>query len=330
MSSVAFFEIEETWEIQYLKHVVPNDTVFTAEKLTGSNVRKYSNTEILSPFIYSTLTREVLSQMPKLRCIATRSTGFDHINMQYCTEKGITVCTVPSYGSATVAEHTFALILAISRKLIPSIEQTRKGDFRLSGLTGFELFGKTLGVVGAGNIGKSVIRIAQAFGMHVLVFTRHKEAELQNVTCVSFEKLLQASDIITFHVPLTNETAHMLHTKNVALCKKGSVLINTSRGGVIETQAIVQGLDTGIFSGAGLDVLEEECGVREERELLSPGFFTTCNLETQLLNHVLLERDNVLITPHNAFNSKESLTEILQVTAENIEGFLRGNPQNAV
>lgn len=329
MVQIVFFEVEK-WESDILEKAFTDKITCTSEKLTIDNVSAYKDAEIVSPFIYSTLTAEVLAQMPKLRGIATRSTGFDHIDLSYCMQHTIQVSNVPSYGASTVAEHTFALILALSRKLVQSVDQTRDGDFSPKGLTGFSLAGKTIGVIGAGHIGKSVIHIAQAFGMHVLVFTKHQDENLPNITYVSLDDLLASSDIITLHTPLTPETKHLINMQNIELFKKGSLLINTARGGLIETQAIVDGLERGILSGAGLDVLEEECNVREERELLTSEFLKTCDLKTQLLNHVLLSRHDVLVTPHNAFNSKEALSEILYTTIDNIHGFLSGKQLHEV
>lgn len=258
--------------------------------------------------------------------------GFDHIDVSYCKEKNITVSNVPTYGSYTVAEHTFSLILAITRKLLPAIEKAKKGDFTPTGLEGFDIHGKTLGIIGAGHIGGNVARIGLAFGMTVLVFSRHTDEELQKqgAKFVDLDTLLGSSDIITLHVPLTKETEHLINLGNIEKIKKGAVLINTARGGLVETQAVLTGLEKGILYGAGLDVLEEECDLREEKELLTAEFFKTCDLKTDLLNHVLLTRDDVIITPHNAFNSKEALAQINDTTIDNIKAFLSGTPQNVV
>lgn len=328
---IAFFELEK-WEEEYIRKALADQDLFISrDKLTKENITHAHDAEILSTFIFSTLNREILSQFQSLKYIATLSTGFDHIDTIFCKEKGIIVSNVPSYGEHTVAEHTFALILALSRKLIPSIEKTKKGDFSLEGLRGFSLFGKTLGVIGEGHIGKRVVEIARCFGMKILVTTRHpKGISDNNINYVSLEQLLSLSDVITIHVPYNSDTHHLINMKNIKLFKKGSMLINTSRGGVVETQAILEGLDRGILSGAGLDVLEEECSLREEKELLMSEFLKSCNIKTQLLNHVLLTRNDVIVTPHNAFNSKEALLQILETTASNIKSFLEGKPRNMV
>lgn len=340
MEKIVFVETEK-WEEEYIKNVLSGpasqrggqDVLFFERKLDQKNVANFISATILSSFIYSTLTRDVVSFLPNLKFIATRSTGFDHIDIDFCKERNIQVSNVPSYGEYAVAEHTFALILSISRKIIESVERTRRGNFSLEGLTGFELFGKTIGVLGAGRIGKRIIQIARCFGMKVLVFTKIKDdvlAKDENISLVSLDKLINKSDIVTLHLPHTKETEHIINMENIDKFKKGSILINTSRGLLVETQAILEGLDKGILSGVGLDVLEEECGLKEERELLSGEFLRSCDIKTQLLNHVLLTRDNVVITPHNAFNSKEALIQILDTTIANIKAFLEGRPQNLV
>lgn len=329
---IAFLEVED-WEEDYINSNLSGyNPVLTSEKLDQTTVAKYQDAEIISTFIYSKLNREVLEKFPNLKFIATRSTGFDHIDLNYCKEKNIKVANVPTYGTHTVAEHTFALILAISRKLVPSVEQAKKGDFSSENLEGFDLAGKTLGVVGTGNIGKNVAEIALSFDMKVLAFSRTKDQGLisKGIKYVAFDELLANSDIVTLHLPHTKETEHIINMQNIQKFKQGAVLINTARGALVETQAIEEGLEKGYLSAAGLDVLEEEAHLREEKEFLSSEYLAKVDIKTALLNHVLLTRDDVLITPHNAFNSKEAVEEILETTVLNIEEFIKGNPQNLV
>lgn len=332
MARIVFFEVEN-WEEDYVKNsLLGFDAVITSEKLDATTISKYHDAGIISCFIYSTLTQDILEKLPNLEFIATRSTGYDHINFSYCKEKNILVANVPTYGAHTVAEHTFALILAISRKLVPSIEQAKKGDFSSEGLEGFDLFGKTLGVLGTGNIGKNVALLGLSFGMKVLAYSRSEDKELvsRGVKYVSLDELLANSDIVSLHLPHSKETEHIINMSNIQHFKKGVVLINTARGALVETQAVLEGLGKGILAGAGLDVLEEELSLKEEREFLSSEYLKKADLKTQLLNHVLLTRDDIIITPHNAFNSKEAVEEILATTVSNIKNFLEGNPQNLV
>ena len=273
--------------------------------------------------------------LPNLKCIATRSTGFDHIDLKEAQEKGIVVCNVPSYGENTVAEHTFALILSLSRNLRKAYLRTVQNNFSIDGLMGFDLKGKTLGVVGTGHIGLHVIRMALGFGMKVIAFDVKQQnflSEILNFEYVSFEELLKRSDIISLHAPYLPSTRHLINKKNVSLIKKGAVLVNTARGGLIETDALVEALDKKILSGAGLDVLEEEEYVLEEKRLLE-GVETEDHwrrLQTTLKNQVLLHRENVIYTPHMAFYSCEAVQRILDTTMDNIKAFIEGKTINQV
>lgn len=316
---ISFYETE-IWEQQYFeKHLKGHTLYFSEHPLTPETI--HPDTEILSPFIYSQLTKDILEKMPQITLITTRSTGIDHIDSEYCQEKQITVKNVPSYGVDTLAEHTFALILSLTRKILPSVERTRKGSFSLENLRGGQLAGKTIGLIGFGAIAIRVAELAKAFKMNILVATRTHRPEFEQTLAIRYvelEILLKESDIVSIHVPATPETHHLINTENIHLMKKGSLLINTARGAVVETEAIVRALEEDIISGAGLDVLEEEKALKEERQLLTKEYHVTADLKTQLLNHVLLNRDDVIITPHNAFNSQEALQEILEVTVKNI------------
>lgn len=330
MDTITFFEIEQ-WEQEYLETQLKEfKVIFTNDKMQEVTNEDVYQSTIISPFIYSQVTKEQIDKYPNLALIATRSTGFDHIDIDYCKQKGIAVVHVPSYGSHTVAEHTFALILALSRKLIQTVERSKRGNFHIDGLKGFDLYGKTLGVVGEGEIGKKVVDIALSFGMNVLIYTRHPGSNRNGVAYTTLEDLMKQSDIISLHLPANTETHHLINIKNITLCKKGSILINTSRGQLVETQAIVEGLKTGIIKAAGLDVLEEEGALKEERELLTQDFLNKGDIAVQLLNHVLLTRDDVIFTNHNAFNSEEALKEILDVTIQNIHQYKQEIFSNSV
>ncbi len=324
---ISFFEVE-SWEKDYFKEKLNNEGLklnFYETHLTPELIEETKDSEILVVFIYSQLTGEVLRQFPNLKLIATMSTGMEHIDLDYCKKNGISVASVPSYGENTVAEHVFALLLNISRKIVESVERTRKGDFSLENLRGFDLKGKTIGVVGTGRIGYHVIKIAKGFEMNVLAYDVVQNAglaEKMGFTYVGIDELFGKSDVITFNVPLLPSTTHLLNMESLEKLKRGVVIINTSRGGIIETNALFEGLKKGVIQAAGLDVLEEECFVKEERQLLSSQFKTTCDLKTVLEEHILLEEKNVFITPHNAFNTKEALQRILDVTIQNIKNFI--------
>ncbi|MCR4326784.1 MAG: hydroxyacid dehydrogenase [Candidatus Roizmanbacteria bacterium] len=318
---IAIFDGEPEEKTYFEQALVGHDVVFTNTPLTRETIQQAAECEVISIFIYSNVTAELLRSLPKLKIIATRSTGTDHIDTAACSQQGVQVYNVPTYGVHAVAEHAFALILALSRKLIPSIERTKKGNFHSQGLTGFELYGKTIGIVGYGNIGTSVGDIAKGFGMRILATSRSTK-NIPGVTFVPLEELLKQSDIITVHTPLTPQTQHLINCDNIMLCKKGALLINTSRGPVIDTTAIILALQKGVLGGAGLDVLEEEGSIREERELLTSTHIDLISAKKMLMGHVLQDMDNVIITPHNAFNSVESLEEINAVTVQNIQSAL--------
>jgi len=335
---IAFFETEE-WEEQRMKEFIKKNPVlkkqrilFYKDKITPETAILAKDCEIISTFIYSKINKETLKELKNLKFIATRSTGFDHIDIDECKKNRIVVSNVPSYGSVTVAEHTFALILAYSRKIIQSVERTKRGDFSIQGLRGFDLQGKTIGVIGTGRIGKEVIRIANGFGMKILAYDKFKDlnyAKNMNFKYVPLNKLLSSSDIITLHLPYNNETHHIINEKNIGKIKKGALLVNTARGALIETRALAKALTNKILGGVCLDVLEEEAIIKEENELLTQDF-TQKQLATALQNLFLIAKDNVIITPHNAFNSEEAVNKIIETTFENIAGFINKNPKNIV
>jgi len=330
---IAFFELEK-WEEDYVKkRFEGNEIVFYDTPLTNENVSKIKDFDAISIFIYSFITKELIDKLPNLKNISTRSTGFDHIDSAYCKEKNILICTVPHYGTHTVAEHTFALILALSRNLYKSIEQTKRADFDLNELTGFDLYDKTIGIVGFGDIGTSVVRIAKGFGMHVVVFSHHPDEDIARKLDISFlplNDLFSISDILTLHVPYTKENYHPINKKNIKKFKKGSLLINTARGALVETEAIVYGLQKEILRGVGLDVLEDEDSIKEERQILTQHFMKNSNFKTLYYDHFLMAKDNVIITPHNAFNSTEALQLILDATVDNLLFFAQNKPQNTI
>ena len=336
MNKIAFLETSD-WEREYLKKF-PRFIALTdlyEEDLNLENVAKFKDYEIISCFINSQFSKEILDQLPKLKIIATRSTGFDHLDLNVCKAKGVLVANVPGYGSHTVAEYTFGLLICLVRKIYDAYHRVREtGNFDLTGLKGRELFNKTLGVIGTGRIGINVIKIANGFGMKVIAYDKYPNDELEqqlDFEYISFEELLKQADIITLHVPYNTETHHLLNKNNISLIKTGAYVINTSRGGVIETEALYQALKSGQIAGAALDVLEEEEGVKEEQELLVKGKIAESEkLKTILLNHIFIDLDNVIVSPHNAFNTEEALESIVAMTIDNIDGYLKGKPINLV
>lgn len=316
---IAFFEIHD-WEKEYVEQQLQgHELVFYLGKIQEVKPEELADVEVVSVFIYSQVTKELLDAMPKLRMVATRSTGFDHVDLDTCASRKIHVCNVPTYGENTVAEHTFALMLNLSRNVHKSYVRTLQNDFRIEDLRGFDLKGKTLGVIGAGHIGLHVIKIAKGFGMHVRAFDPYPQefiADVLHFSYGSLDEVFAVSDIITCHVPLNDHTKHLINAEAVGKMKKGVILINTSRGGIVDNDALYEGLRSGKISGAGLDVIEDEQLVLDEAQLSQ----VTDKKQWRHLYETtqLLKMPNVVFTPHNAFNSKEALVRILDTTVENI------------
>jgi len=333
-SKAVFFETAP-WERRYLAkalRLVRANVQFLTEPLSEATLARGQGAEVLSIFIYSQLNRSLIRRLRGVKLIATRSTGFDHIDLKACKAHKIAVANVPAYGEHTVAEHTFALILALSRNVHKAYVRTVKGDFSLTGLQGFDLKGKTIGVIGAGRIGLHVIKMAKGFGMEVLAYDVQKNpflSEVLDFQYVPLPALLRQADIVSLHLPYSPATHHLMTRDTFRLMKRGALLINTARGGLVDTDALVWALDAGIVGGAGLDVLEGEELVKEERQLLEKDFPKE-RLITALKNTILLHRENVVITPHIAFDSREALQRILDTTVTNITSFLRGTSVNLV
>lgn len=337
MHKIAYFQAEE-WEKEYLKKIFKRDELeIYPEPLTPETISKYPEIEdndILSVFVQSQIDKKVLDKLPALKFIAARSTGFDHIDLKECKRRKILVSNVPYYGENTVAEQAFALLLTLSRKMVQSVEQTQKGNFMHSpALRGFDLKEKVFGVVGTGHIGAYAIKIARGFSMNVIAYSPRpdkKFAKLFGFRYVkTLEDLLSTADIISLHAPYSKETHHLINEKNIRFIKRGAILLNTARGGLVETKALLRALLDGTLAGAGLDVLEEETLVQDKKRL-SYKEFATNELAVALENYRLSAMENVIITPHNAFNTVEALQRIVNTSMENIRAFISHKPINLV
>jgi D-lactate dehydrogenase len=326
---IAFFGVK-SWEREIIEKEITNlDAVGVGifEEELQDNIDLAKKYEVISTFIYSLADKKVLEQLPNLKMIATRSTGMDHIDCEECQKKKIRVMNVPVYGSNTVAEYAIALLLAVTKKIIPAHQSIEEGEFSPEGLTGVDLEGKTLGVVGVGKIGQNVVRIAKGLGMKVLGVERTHDPVLEKklgFKYVDLETCLKQSDFVTLHVPSIKETFHLINRTNIKLMKPGSVLINTCRGAVVETEAILWALKNKILMGAGLDVTEEEDKV-ENISMVTSKRPTKDDLQEVLSYHLLRDRDDVVFTPHNAFNTKEAIERIIKTTVENINLYMKEN-----
>lgn len=324
---IAFFELEE-WEKQiFQKELSTHELEFYDNTYSGESL----NAEIIATFVHSNFYS--FDKLPNLKFIATMSTGFDHINLQAAKDKNILVSNVPAYGENTVAEYALSLLLSLSRKIPQTYLNVKRGKFSNKGLRGFDLKGKTIGIIGCGHIGKHMAQLCKALEMNVFVydpFPNQEIAEDIGFQFVDFDKLLEQSDVISLHAPYNNHTHHMINNENISKIKPGCVLINTARGGLIETDAILKGLNQGIFSLVGLDSLEEENVLKEEHLHFSEILKKDIDFKTVYEDHLLIEDDRVIITPHNAFNTQEALQRILEVTLENIQSFIDGKAKNLV
>jgi len=342
---IEFTETEQPEEDFFKAALTEHDLRF----LTGIEEIE-ADAEILCIHLASRIDAGFLDMHPQLKLITTRSAGHDHIDINECSRRGAIVCEVPGSNANTVAEHTLALILALSRRIIASREAKRKTRFSFEWWRGFELENKTLGVIGTGQIGRRVIRLALAFGMKVLAYDPYQQAEMaEGVRYVSLNELLRESHVISLHTPLTADTFHLLDRKAFAQCQQEPIVINTARGAVIDTEALIEALDAGIIDGAGLDVLEEERVMRKDADqivtdqIIAHLHNAACQeeagkrthegskeIETLFRNQRLLDRPNVVFTPHVAFNSVEAVERMLTMTVGNIRAFLAGKPTNVV
>jgi D-lactate dehydrogenase len=344
-----YFVEPEASDIEFFEDAMPEHDLSFAE--FDSDVG--SDCEILSVYIHSKIGNEFLDRHPQLKFITTRSAGHDHIDIEECTRRGIAVTNAAGSDANTVAEHTFALILALARRLSAVREANKQPVFHYEKLRATDLKDKTLGVIGTGRIGLRTVRIALAFGMKIVAFDPHNRslmAEILGLRYVPFDKLLRESHVISLHAPLTAETFHMLGRDAFAKCHDGVIIVNTARGGLIDTNALVEALDSGRVVGAGLDVLEEESVMRKEGDKIiadqiidrlknqpasddeaqtkDPSHLK--QFEEVMRNQRLLNRPDVVFTPHVAFNSVEAVERINSVTVENIKAFLDGEPINVV
>lgn len=304
-----------------------HELTFFEARLTERSVGLAAGFPCVCAFVNDRLNRRTLETLSKngTQLIALRSAGFNHVDLEAAQELGLRIVRVPEYSPHAVAEHAIALILTLNRKVHRAYNRVREGNFSLDGLVGFDLHGKTVGVVGTGKIGSVMCGILIGFGCQVLAYDRKKSSSLESkgVRYVELDELMSRSDVISLHVPLTPETRHLIDEKALAKTKPGVMLINTGRGALIETRSLIRLLKSGHIGSAGLDVYEEEEAV----------FFQ--NLSEQILQDDQLARlltfPNVVLTSHQAFLTKEALGNIAETTLLNITRYEQGAPlQNEV
>jgi len=313
MSQILFLEVDKADE-KLVQEAFPDATIINDPLQEDELIEACKDAEIVSPFIYSQFTKEVLTQLPKLKLLPTRSVGYNHIDLEFCQKRGVQVCNVPDYGSHVIAEHVFAMLLSKIRHIAEADDAVESGEFDYHGLRGISLRGKTMGIVGTGKIGACVARIARGFGMRILAMDHCRKAWLEEefkVQYVTFEALLEQSDIISLHVPATDDTYHMINDVALHRMKQGVILVNTARGELIDTQALVSALKGNKVRFAMLDVLEQEKNLQENKELIA--------------------FKNVITTPHIAFYTESSMRNMYEDCFDSIQEYERGEiPEHVV
>ena len=305
-------EREFHYDIRYFKgHLTPDSVPLTR------------GTDVACIFVNDTANREVIRNLKEngVKLLALRCAGFNNVDLKAAEEAGLPVVRVPQYSPYAVAEHAVALMLSLNRKIHRAYWRTRDGNFSLHGLMGFDMNGKTAGIIGTGKIARILIRILKGFGMNILAYDLHPDqrfAEEAGITYTTLDDLYARSDIISLHCPLTPETEHLINTDSIGKMKDGVMIINTGRGKLINTEMLIDGLKSKKVGAAGLDVYEEE------------GEYFYEDKSDRIIDDDTLARllsfNNVILTSHQGFFTKEALHNIAEVTLRNIRDFLEGKP----
>ena len=311
------------------------DITFIKEPLNEmSNLTKeqYDETDIISVFISSNVCSEVIDKFKNLRVITTRSTGYNHIDVKYCSQNNIAVYNVDEYGQTSVAQFTFTLILALVRNLFPAYLDIQRNYLNHANYEGRNLNQLTIGIIGCGAIGGAVAKIANFFDMKILVYSYTKNLEISSfVEYVTLDELLENSDIVTLHIPYTNENYHLIGAKEFEKMKDGVYFINTARGELIDIVELYENLLNGKIKGAALDVLECEYLALSPDNIVDgiKSHNSNC-VANALITQKLLGMPNVIITPHIAWAAYETRQRLMGILENNIKSFLNGTPINVV
>ena len=317
MKTVAFFDTKSYDRESFKKFADDNIKIRMFEnKLNIDTVSMAQNCDAVCAFVNDDINKEVIEKLHSygIGLIAMRCAGYNNVDLKACRDK-IKIAHVPAYSPYAIAEHAMGMILLLNRKLHRAYIRTRDHNFSLDGLTGFDLMGKTVGIVGTGKIGRCFADICKGFSMKILGYDPYKNEEFCG-NYVSMEELLKSSDIISLHCPLTKENRHLINDETVSQMKDGVFIINTSRGKLIDTQSIINGLKSQKIGAAGLDVYEEETDLFFEdysEEVIHDDTLST-----------LISMPNVLVTSHQAFLTREALSGIAKTTMENLKNYLTG------
>lgn len=317
MKTVAFFDTKAYDRESFLKYGNEDINIrFFENKLNRDTVSMAACCDAVCVFVNDNIDKYVIEQLEKygVGLIALRCAGYNNVDLKAARGR-INVVRVPAYSPYAVAEHAVGMILLLNRKLHRAYIRTRDHNFSLEGLTGFDLHGKTVGIVGTGKIGQAFCEIAEGFGMKILGYDPHESKDFKG-KYVSLDELLNNSDIISLHCPLTKENRHIINSETVSKMKQGVFIINTSRGKLIDTAALIDGLKSGKIGAAGLDVYEEETSLFFEdysEEIIHDDTLST-----------LISMPNVLVTSHQAFLTKEALNAIAETTMNNLSDYFSG------
>ncbi len=329
-------------KLQELKQPEKYEIHYTHQRLSKDSIKLANGYHCICVFVNDDCSREVLEKIKQIgiKLIVLRCAGFNNLDLKVAAEFGIEVGYVPSYSPNSVAEHTAALVMFLNRRLHRAYERVRNGDFRLDGLVGFDMNGKTVGVLGkllferlretvfclgTGRIGQFTIRIFRGFGCRIIAYDLYKmkdeDRQALGFEYVELDEIYSQSDIISIHLPLDQKTKHMINAQSIQKMKKGVIIINTARGGLIDTRALIDGLKSGQIGGAGLDVYEHE------EKYFFNDFSSTIIDDDTLVQ--LMSYPNVILTAHQAFLTQEALCSIAKTTFENIHAFTtNGKPAN--
>lgn len=322
--NILFFSTQP-YDITYFNQANPGNTHsfrFLEYPLNEDNTALIKDETAVCIFVNDKADAAVIRRLKEkgIRLIALRCAGFNNVDLKAAAEAGIKVVRVPAYSPHAVAEHAVTLLLALNRKIYKSYNRVRDNNFTLSGLEGFDVYGKTVGVIGTGNIGAVFCRIMLGFGCKVLAHDVYNNEALMKagVTYVSPETIMREADIISLHCPLTPDTRHLINAHTIQQMKRGVVLINTSRGGLVDTKAVVEALKDGHIGALGIDVYEQE------EQLFFQNFSGTI-VQDDVLSR-LTTFPNVLVTAHQGFFTREALTQIAETTLANVTAFEKNEP----
>ena len=323
---VAIYNIKDYEKPIFMKMGHQHQLLFITEALSMTSVAVAKGCDVVCCFVTDCLNKDMIETLHSygIRLIALRSTGFDHVDLKAARDAGITVVHVPKYSPEAIAEFAVALILLLNRKLINAYVEGQRNNFSLDGLIGFNLHKKIVGIIGTGNIGTAFAKIMNGFGCHLLAVdpVPNPVCKTLNVRYVSLDELLSESDIISLHCPLNDQTKYIINEQACIKMKENAMLINTGRGGLCDTQALIAALESGPLTYAGLDVYEKE------KALFFKDHHSDIIKDPLFLK--LRSLPNVMITPHQAFLTKEAIDNIVKTTLNNISAFEKGKVMNQI